>query len=57
MRPRPPKYTFAPGTKFDPFTVSVKAGPEAVTEAGESESMDGTGLEIPVGANEMAIGV
>jgi hypothetical protein len=34
----------------------VKAGPAAVTEGGENELMDGTGLEIPVGANEIAIG-
>src|SRR5580692_12210491 len=55
-RPSPPKYTFEPGTKFEPFTVSVNPGPSAVTVAGENEVIEGTGLEAPVGANEIAIG-
>jgi hypothetical protein len=30
--------------KFDPFTVNVNAAPPAVTEDGEMELIDGTGL-------------
>jgi hypothetical protein len=36
--------TFEPETKFDPLTVSVKAGPPAVALLGEIELIAGTGL-------------
>ena len=36
--------TFEPETKFDPLTVSVKAGPSAVALLGEIELIAGTGL-------------
>ena len=36
--------TFEPETKFDPLTVSVKAGPLAVALLGEIELIAGTGL-------------
>jgi hypothetical protein len=36
--------TFEPETKFNPLTVSVKAGPPAVALLGEIELIAGTGL-------------
>jgi hypothetical protein len=40
----PPKYTVAPGTKFDPMTCRVKAVSLAVVDGGESEEIMGTGF-------------
>ena len=39
--------TVAPGTKFEPFTVSVKPGEPTVLLEGESEVSTGTGLPAP----------
>lgn len=38
-----PNRTTLAAWKPDPFTVSVKAGPPATVEAGESEAIDATG--------------
>jgi hypothetical protein len=44
VRGDPFQFTTEPVTKFDPFTVSVKAGPPCVALLGESELIAGTGL-------------
>ena len=44
VRADPFQFTTEPETKFEPFTVSVKAGPPAVALLGEIELIAGTGL-------------
>jgi hypothetical protein len=44
LRADPFQSTTEPETKFEPFTVSVKAGPPAVALLGEIELIAGTGL-------------
>ena len=44
VRGDPFQSTTEPATKFEPFTVSVKAGPPAVALVGEIELIAGTGL-------------
>jgi hypothetical protein len=44
VRLPPLQLTTAPDTKFDPFTVSVKAGPPTVALLGESVVTDGIGF-------------
>jgi hypothetical protein len=44
VRGDPFQSTTEPKTKFEPFTVSVKAGPPAVALLGEIELIAGTGL-------------
>ena|ERR1700731_3773048 len=44
VRADPFQSTTEPETKFEPFTVSVKAGPPAVALLGEIELIAGTGL-------------
>src|SRR3984893_7581947 len=44
VRDDPFQSTTEPETKFDPLTVSVKAGPPAVALLGEIELIAGTGL-------------
>jgi hypothetical protein len=44
VRADPFQFTTEPETKFEPFTVRVKAGPPAVALLGEIELIAGTGL-------------
>ena len=60
-RAPPFHWTAAPETKFDPFTVRVKAGPPRVALLGEILAIAGTGFDTtkellpPPQPNEMAV--
>lgn len=54
LRAWPPKYTVAPGTKFEPFTCSVNGFAVAIVEGGASVEIMGLGLVVVGGAKEIA---